>query len=195
MWLDWPHLGNPDSSLPFGVLNFNHAFFLLRQQIHRFWGLGHGYLWEHYFAYHSAPITLCSFSFSALVHSTACQDLGQELPLACYSLVHLPARLTSVSFWLSFGFPFQYCLRTCDTLVHLFLFRCLLLCLDLCGAPWIKGYVLFNILSQVLAQGLVLTKYLIMFVKRAKDHFLQGICLNNVLGCRNPILFNPGDLT
>lgn len=54
---------------------------------------------DYYFAHHSPSITLCSFRFYALIHSTACQDSGRELPLSWYSLAHLPAKLTPLSFW------------------------------------------------------------------------------------------------
>ena len=154
MWLDWPHLGNPDSSPHFGVLDFNHAFFLIRQHIHRFWGLGHGYLWEHHFAYHSTPITLlfqllCSCSLHCLSKLRTRIASCMVFPGTFASQIDFSVLLTLL--WVPVS-----TLRTCDTWLHLFLFRCLLLCLDLCGTPWIKGYVLFNILSQVLAQGLVL---------------------------------------
>lgn len=178
MWLYRAHLGNPGSSPHLGVLNFNHIC-----EVPFSWS-GHistgsedqdmDVFGDHYFAHQSPQIMLCSFRFYALVHSTACQDSGQKLPLSWYSLAHLPAELTPLS---SLEFLLESCLRTCNTLVLLFLSRCLFLCLDLPGFPWVKGCVSPNILSQSLASGLVLTKYLIMFIKGAKDYFCREFVL------------------
>lgn len=126
MWLYRAHLGNPGSSPHLGVLNFNHIC-----EVPFSWS-GHistgsedqdmDVFGDHYFAHQSPQIMLCSFRFYALVHSTACQDSGQKLPLSWYSLAHLPAELTPLS---SLEFLLESCLRTCNTLVLLFLYRCL----------------------------------------------------------------------
>lgn len=164
---------------------------------HRSWWLGHGLISL------GAILLLMTLDYARLFHFYSCspslvslhhvktQDKNFRLhdipwPFASWIDSSVLLALPGVP-------PFKYSHRACNASVHLVWVSSPLLTLTWSSLS--IGLCLAQHSISVSSTGPGVYQDLVILVKWAKDCFLHGICLNNVLGCRNPLPLSPKNLT